>query len=330
MKRAGGLMPQITDPENLRVAYYRARRGKQHRPDARAFGLSLETNLQVLRRELAAGAVPFGKYHYFKVYEKKERTICAAPFRECVAHHAIMRVCDAVFDRRQIADSYACRREKGTFAALDRARTFTRSYPWFLKLDVRKYFDSISHDRLKEQLHSLFKDTVLLRLLDAVIDSYQVQPGRGVPIGNLTSQYFANQYLSAADHVVKEVLRIRGYLRYMDDMILWSSYKEQLLEAGYALQTFIKAHLLMTLKPFCLNRSEKGLPCLGFIVFPGKILLDAQSRTRYRRKMKLCYDGLCDGTLTQHAFAAQVMALVAHTEHADSCGFRRHVLQTFG
>lgn len=330
MRRTGGLMPHIIDPDNLRVAYYRARRGKQDRPDARAFGASLDANLNALRQELAAGAVSFGDYHYFKVYDKKERTICAAPFRERVAHHAMMRVCDDIFNRRQISDSYACRLGKGTFAALDRAHYFTRCYPWFLKLDVRKYFDSISHDRLKAQLRRLFKDEILLRLLDAVVDSYETQPGRGVPIGNLTSQYFANQYLSAADHFVKEVLRMRGYARYMDDMILWSVSKEDLLDAGYELRAFIQERLLMSLKPFCLNRSETGLPCLGFIVFPEKILLDAKSRKRYRRKIATCYEGLLAGELTQQEFSARVTALVAHTEHAASCGFRRHVLRAFG
>ena len=330
MKRVGGLMEAVVDPENMRIAYYRAQRGKEDRPGVRAFSAHLQDNLSSVREALLSGACSFGDYHYFKVYDKKERTICAAAFRERVAHHALMRVCDPVFERVQIADSYASRRGKGTFAALDRAQAFTRNYAWFLKLDARKYFDSIDHEILKRQLKRLFKDATVLRLLDAVIDSYETEPGRGVPIGNLTSQYFANHYLSIADHFVKERLRVPGYVRYMDDMLLWSHDKTRLLTVGKALQAFLDTELALSLKPFCLNRSARGLPCLGFLVFPKTIRLDARSRKRYRRKLAAAYGELVDGDIDQHDFSPRIAALVAHTEHADSVGFRRQVLHSFG
>lgn len=133
--------------------------------------------------------VSVGDYHYFKVFDPKERSICAAAFNERVLHHALMNVCHPIFERAQIFDSYASRIGKGTYAALDRASHFTKRYKWFLKLDFKKYFDSIQHGVVKSQLQRLFKDQELLNIFNSIIDTYEVAPSQGVPIGNLTSQY---------------------------------------------------------------------------------------------------------------------------------------------
>jgi RNA-directed DNA polymerase len=330
MRRKGNLIEKAAAIENLEQAYCRARRGKVERADVRAFGADLGANLAALRAELLSGAVRVGNYHYFTVYDKKIRTICAAPFRERVLHHALMRVCDPVFERHQIFDSYASRRGKGTFAALNRARAFTRRYGWYLKLDVRKYFDGIEHGILKAQLRRLFKDARMLHVLDTIVDSYAATPGRGVPIGNLTSQYFANHYLSTVDRFAKETLRVPAYIRYMDDMILWSNEKTELIEAGRRFVEFTEDTLSLSLKPFCFNHSDRGLPCLGFVVFPHQVRLDSQSRNRFRAGMASAYDALLSGTLSQRGFAARATALAAHTEHADAREFRGCVMKQFG
>ena len=185
-----------------------------------------------MQKGLVAQTLQIGDYHYFKIHDPKERLICAASFSERVLHHAVMNVCDPFFNRYQIFDSYACRKSKGTYAALDRARHFNHHFKWYLKLDVRKYFDSIHHGRLKRLLVKQFKDKSLLDLFNGIIDSYHVSDACGIPIGNLTSQYFANHYLAVADHFIKEELRIKGYVRYMDDMVLWHNDKISLLKSG--------------------------------------------------------------------------------------------------
>lgn len=187
MKRAGNLYDAICEPENLRLAYVKARRAKMGRPDVLTFSNNHETNLKNLRHALVHETVEFGKYRYFTIRDPKERTICAATFDERVIHHAVMNVCDPVFERYQIFDSYATRRCKGTFAALERAEQFTKRSTWFLKLDVKKYFDSIDHTILKDLLVRLFKDARLLLLFKRIIESYEKTPGKGLPIGNLTS-----------------------------------------------------------------------------------------------------------------------------------------------
>ena len=236
-----------------------------------------------------------------------------------------MNVCHPYFERQQIFDSYASRKQKGTYAALARAAGFNRKFTWFLQLDVRKYFDSIHHGVMRSQLCRLFKDPQLLRIFDRILDSYAVHPGRGVPIGNLTSQYFANHYLSPADHYIRENLRIPAYVRYMDDMVLWHHDKAALLEAGHQLQAFICDRLQQELKPFCLNENKQGLPFLGYLLYPDTIRLARRSRQRYIRKIRQYENWLAAGIWSDKQYQNHALPLTAFTQHADAKAFRLKV-----
>ena len=152
MKRIGNLLPQIADSENLRWAFWKAKKGKKYTQEVLDYQLDLEANLLQLQSEILSGNVEVGDYHYFKIYDPKEREICASAFREQVLHHALMSICHPYFERYQISDSYASRPKKGVHVALNRAKQFTKPKIWFLKLDVRKFFASIPHSVLKEQL----------------------------------------------------------------------------------------------------------------------------------------------------------------------------------
>ena len=149
MKRVGNLYDGIGEPENLRLAFLNAIRGKCGKQDVIEYTARLDENLRLLRDRLLARRVDVGHYHFFTVHDPKERVICAASFPERVLHHAIMNVCEPVLERYAIHDSYACRTGKGMHAAVLRAQAFTRQFPWYLKLDVRKYFDSIHHETLQ-------------------------------------------------------------------------------------------------------------------------------------------------------------------------------------
>ena len=220
MTRMGNLMEKILARDNLRLAYAKAVRGKRGKTDARAFGAALEDNLQQMSNQVRDGTFPLGVCHQFTIYDPKQRLITAPCFRERVLHHAIMNVCEPVFERWLIHDTYACRAGKGRVAALQRAQHFARRNPFFLNMDIRKYFDSIPHQRLYEKLCRLFKDSALLELFRQILDSHSSSQ-RGLPIGSLTSQHFANFYLGHLDRFVKEHLRVRGYVRYMDDFVIW-------------------------------------------------------------------------------------------------------------
>ena len=328
MKRQGQLLQQIADLKNLYEAFYKAQKGKVFKHDVYAYSKQLQQNLQQLHQQLLSGAVETGGYHTFTIYDPKKRLICAAPFPQRVLHHALMNVCHATFEKHQIATSFASRSEKGTYAALDKGREYHRHYRWFLKLDVRKYFESIDHSILKQQLYRIFKDKSVLLIFDQIIDSYSTAENKSIPIGNLTSQYFANHYLSVADHYIKEVLRVPAYVRYMDDMVLWHYDKEALLEIGYRFTEYLAGELRLQLKPFCLNESRKGLPFLGYLLFLDRVRLARRSKKRFIQKSLLYGRYLQTGRWSQKEFASHTMPLVAFTEYANAKEFRKNVYST--
>jgi RNA-directed DNA polymerase len=323
MKRENNLIERIADPENLRLAFWKARKSKEGKTEVNEYRKNLDRNLLWLRECLLSGNIEVGNYNYFTIYDPKERKICAAAFYERVLHHAIMNICHANFEKFQIHGSYATRLGKGTYAAIDQAKVYQQKYRWFLKLDVRKYFDSIDHALLKSLLSRRFKDKMLIDAFYKIIDSYYVIEGKGLPIGNLTSQYFANHYLAVADHYLKEKLQGLAYIRYMDDMVIWDNSKERLLKTGKDFQAFIESQLFLNLKPFCLNSSEKGLPFLGYLIFPEKVLLNRDSRKRYKNKLKFCAGKLLSGEWSQNEFQSHVLPLNAFARHANTFSLRK-------
>jgi RNA-directed DNA polymerase len=330
MKRAGHLIEKIADIDNLRLAFWKARRGKEGKPEIQAYRVGIEERLLRLSAQIRNGTVEIGRYNYFKIFDPKARQICAAAFEERVLQHAIMNICHPFFEQKQIDQSYACRKNKGTYKALEQAQIYHKQYAWFLKLDYKKFFDSINHAVLKEQLRKMFKDEYLLRLFDQIIDSYEVEEGKGVPIGNLTSQYFSNHYLSEIDHFIKEKMQVKAYVRYMDDMVLWSNNKEELLEQYRLLEQKSAQELRMTFKPMCLNKQIEGLPFLGYLIYEDKTHLSHRSRYRFIKKMRYNMINMEENRITEAAFQQKTLPLIAFTLHADSRRFRQKVMQEYG
>lgn len=328
MKRTGNLIEPIAEMDNLRLAFWKANRAKEGKLENREFAANLSSNLLQMRNDILCGDVSVGDYHYFKIFDPKERTICAASFRERVLHHAIMNVCHHVFERFQIYDSYATRIGKGQYAALERAKIFQKKYMWFCKLDVRKYFDSVNHDVLIDLLRRKFKDKKLLLLFEKIIHSYYTKKGQGLPIGNLTSQYFANFYLGHADHFIEEELRISAYLRYMDDMVFWGNDKKNLLLKRNLFVEYINKRLKLDVKPDCINRNDKGLPFLGYVLFPRISRLNKRSKARFIRKLKIYELLLAKNIWTQENFALHVLPLISFTEFAESKNFRKKICES--
>ena len=326
MKRANNLLSLLVEPDNLHLASWKAAKGKRYAASVLEYQAHLEENPVVLRQQIEQGRVEVGDYRYFKVFEPKERQICASAFREQVLHQALMNVCHERFELAQIFDSYASRKGKGVYAAVERAKIHTRDHAWFLKLDVRKFFESIHHGVLKKQLLRLFREQKLLSILFQIIDSYVAQPERGVPIGNLTSQYFANHYLAGLDHFIKEHLRIGAYVRYMDDMILWHSDQSTLRSAQAAVENFVQHQLLCGLKPALLNRTQQGLPFLGYKILPYHVRLLRNSKMRFLRKIALVEGHYHAGDWTEQACQQHALPLIAFTQHADATTFRKNVL----
>lgn len=327
MKRAGHLLPCIAERANLALAAWKASRGRRGEAVVRRFAARLDENLGVLSREIREGTVAVSPYLRFAVRDPKPRVIHAAPFRSRVLHHAIMNVCGPHLERGAIDDSYACRLGKGNSAALLRARHFAARHKHFLKLDVRRYFDSIDHARLKRRYRRLFKDAGLVFLFDRIVDSYGSEPGKGVPIGTLASQYFGNFYLDRLDRYVKEGLRCRAYLRFMDDFVLWHDSARQLACWQAAIGEWLRTELALELKSSArLGRADEGMLFLGFRVMPGRLLLGRRARRRFRSRLA-GYERAClYGAMGEPELQRRVGALVAYTDQAECRAWRRRVL----
>ena len=326
MRRAGQLIERIATLDNLYDAFRRASRGKHLKREVKVYSERLEDNLAALRRQLLSGEADVGHYSYFTIHEPKERVICAASFAERVLHHALMNVCHRYFDRSLIDSTCATRIGKGVYVALDMAvRALTR-YPYSAKLDVRKYFDSIDHAILEDMLARKFKEKTLLRVFHSVIDSYHVAPEKGVPIGNLTSQYFANMYLSSLDHFAKQELGVPIYIRYMDDILIVASTKEEISRDVRAVTDFARSRLSLTMKPPVCQKSSSGQVFLGYRVLPHHYLLAGKSKRRFRSRL-LEYGKLLDeGEWSQETYRDHVEPLLAFTRHAASREFRKACL----
>ena len=330
MRRAGNLIERIADADNIRLAFWKASQGKQIKQAVVRFRENLDDEVRSLRNQLLVGSFTWGPYHKFLIRDPKERVICAAPLRDQVAHHALLNVTEPVFEAYQVHASYACRKGKGVDGALKRAMALARRGGWFLKMDVRKYFDSIHHDTLKNQMRRRFKDRRVLALFDGVIDSYETTTGRGVPIGNLTSQFFANHYLAVLDHYIQEACLCRGLVRYMDDMIVWDRSKRRILDVHRRVEEFMRTRLYLELKPMCLGRCNRGMTFLGYRVFPHRLGLAKRSRVRYREKLRRYNENYTTGRWTEREVARHVESLLAFVRRSGCLEYRRRTMGELG
>jgi retron-type reverse transcriptase len=331
MKRFNNLYDDILGRENLRLAVAKALRGKRDRGDARAFCARLDQRLTELCEQLMANQFRFGMARQFMIHDPKPRLITAPRFSERVVHHAIMNICEPVLDAALIRDTYACRKGRGREACVIRAQQFARSHGSFLKLDIRKYFDSVHQPTLLSLLSRQFKETKLLHLFASIIESYQTEPARGLPIGSLISQHAANFYLSGVDHYIKEELRVKAYVRYMDDMMLWSDDRKQLAEWRDRLVSFIAEKRLLVVKPIpFINRTQHGVDFLGCRVFQSHCQLSRRSRLRFRRKLGLLHEQLVDGAIDEEEFQTRSGSLSSFTKSASARSWtvRTRTIQT--
>jgi retron-type reverse transcriptase len=311
MKRVSGLFDEAVSYQNIRLAYLKTLRGKRNSVGARLFASDVDGNLETARQRLLAGRVDWNPYRQFTITDPKLRVISAAPFEDRVLHHAIMNVLEPVFERQFVCHTYACRKNKGTHAAILYSFAQCKKYSRFAKFDVRKYFDSIDHDILKEQLRHIINDRRLMAILDSVIDSYETAQDKGVPIGNLTSQFFANLYLSGMDHFILERLRPAAYVRYMDDFVIWTDNAEDSRRSVDNVTAFTASHLKLTLKQTIIGTSKQGLPFLGFLIKQGGIYLTRKSKERVTRNIKAVKYLLFRAAIDENKAAEKARSIVA-------------------
>ena len=331
MKRKNNLYHLISHRENLCIAFKKASRGKQFRPEVLEFRDNFETNINKLRQQLLNHQPDVGNYYFFRVRDPKPRDICAAFFPERVLHHAIMNICEPTLETYAIYDSYACRCGKGTLKALHRAQQFAGNNAWYLKMDIKKYFNSIDQFIMLRLLGRRFKDPDLLILLQQILETYHTAPGKGLPIGNLISQHLANFYLGPMDHWIKNELRIKPYLRYMDDFVVFAQDKRHLKTVLKQIKVFLNQELKLELKDNTqLNQCSRGLPFLGMRVFPDRIMLSPRSKRRFVIKLRQYEKKWKDGKWDTETLIRHTQPLIAFTQNANAVKFRQQIIQRFG
>lgn len=326
MRRVGNLWPQVTDFGNLLTATRRAARSKRQQAHVARFLVQSEPRLLRLQRELLAERYHPGRLARFVIHDPKRRTIGVAPFRDRVVHHAVVDVLEPAFDRRMVHATFACRRGKGTHAAIDHAQQLVRRHRWFLKMDVARFFASVPHAVVMETVERIVKDRPLLRLVQRIVEmgGGEDEPGRGLPIGNLTSQWLANLVLDALDRAVVERMHMPGYVRYMDDFALLCNEREQLREARVQVEDVLGS---LGLRPkvgaTILAPTRDGLPFLGFMVFPAVRRIRPANRRRVIRRWKQRLWQWRQGELDEEELADSVRSMMAHLEHGTTRGWRR-------
>jgi Reverse transcriptase (RNA-dependent DNA polymerase) len=333
--------------DNLLAAWRKAARGKRGGAAAAAFEAGLADRLLDLRDELLAHRYRPGPYAHFHIHEPKRRKISAAPFRDRVVHHALCSVIEPRFERRFIPDSYANRVGRGTHRALDRLQQFAQRYPYVLRADVVQYFPSIDHAILRECLVRRIPEGDVMALVTAIIasgdrvfdDEYRMVwfPGddllaacrpRGLPIGNLTSQFWANVYLHEFDQFVTRELGCRAYLRYVDDFALFSDSRRELWAWKQAMvDRLARLRLVVHESSAQVATTEAGIPWLGFVVYPTHRKVKARKVANASRRLAQRVTDHHAGRIDFAVLQASIKGWINHVRYADSWGLRRHVLR---
>ncbi len=334
---------------NLISAWRKASRGKRSKATVADFEYQLADNLLDLQQSLQEESYKPGAYTHFTIHEPKQRLISAAPFRDRVVHHALCNVIEPSFERRFIPDSYANRLGKGTHKALDRVQQFAHQYPYVLRLDIVKHFPSLDHQLLLDNLANIIQNNQIFALVKTIIASGQgvheqncqpqLFPGddllalcrpRGLPIGNLTSQFWSNCYLHPLDLFVKRELGCRGYLRYVDDFCLFAQHKSELWEWKQAVQEKLaKLRLNIHEKSAQVIPTRCGIPWLGFVVYPDYRRVKSRKVVEASRRLTERFDAWQADQISFAEFDASVQGWINHVRHADSWGLRNHVLNKY-
>lgn len=334
---------KICDFQNLYKAHTVARLSKRDNKEVILFEMNLSENLTGLSQSLKDKTYRISGYYDFMVYDPKERKIHALHYRDRVVQHCL---CDEVLapliDKKLVYDNAACRLGKGTHFAIGRVSKFLHEFynkngtqGYFLKCDIRKFFDNIDHEILKSKLRKIITDENILWLLDMIIDSFEKSPGKGLPLGNQTSQWFALYYLDCIDRIIKEQFRIKYYSRYMDDMVLIHPEKEYLKQCRASLIECAARELKLEFNEKTqIFPIKNGVDYLGWHIYlsdSGKVIRKIKQQTKYKYKRKLKY--------MQYAYAKDKMSFEdisqvitsyhAHLDYGHTYQLQKNLLKDF-
>ena len=318
--------------DNANISFHKAAENKRFHEEVLAFSMSKEDELLRACEEVETLTYSQGPYTVFKVWEPKERLIMALPFYDRVVQHAINNVLEPIFNKRFISHSYACRKDKGMHAASDALQCWL--YDWdkyhkdqplyAIKADIHHYFQSITYEILKAEIRNIIKDKQALVLIERIIDhNGQMPDGVGIPVGNLTSQLFANIYLDALDQFIKHELGVEAYIRYMDDFVILSPDKEQLRNWLARIEQFLREELKLEFNPkTTMLAAKNGIDFVGYKHRATHRKVRKDSIKRIKRTIKKCESG----KITKEQLQKSIQSWTGHAGHADSYNLRKKII----
>jgi retron-type reverse transcriptase len=339
------LYSQITPFENLLAAAKQAQRQKRYRDPVLVFNHQLEQELFQLQAELETKTYQPGGYRTFEIYEPKRRVISAAPYRDRVVHHALSNIIAPIFDRTFIATSYANRKGYGSHRALRQFVSYARSSRYVLQCNIHKYFPSIDIAILKQQIRRKLKCQDTLWLIDRILDTPSLGeapidyfPGdtlltplerpKGLPIGNLTSQFLANVYLNGCDRYIKETLAVSKYVRYVDDFALFSDDRDFLYHCRGQIEDYLTT-LRLKIHPIKsqLSQTCQGASFVGFRVLPDRIRVRNHNLQTGRRRIKRLQSDAASGRISGHDMTQSLQSWNAHLAHGNTWQLRQQIFR---
>lgn len=314
------------------MAWDEFKKDKRKKKDVRRFEWKLEENIFQLYRDLKTEKYEHGPYASFHIQDPKQRHIHKAIVRDRVLHHAIFKVVNPIFEPTFISHSFSCRIGKGTHKGINNISSMLREIsgngfkPCFaLKCDIKKFFDSIDHDILIGIIKKRIKDKSALRLLEEIIESFvssqsNIFQRKGLPIGNLTSQLFANIYMNELDWFIKRDLRVRCYIRYTDDFVIAHYDRDYLLKLQEKINGFLENKLNLSLHPdkVSIRKYRQGVDFLGYVTLPKSRVLRTRVKHRIFKKMKERIKQFKAGKISETAFVQSLNSYLGIMGHADS------------
>ena len=332
MKVFSHLYEQVISLENLFQAWSEFKKGKRKKIDVGYFERYLEDNIFKLHQSLANKTYQHAAYTGFYIRDPKTRHIHKAFVKDRIVHHAMFKVLNPIFEATFIPDSYSCREGFGTHKGFKRLVSYSRKVSknytrdcWALKCDVKRFFDSLDHNILLLILETKINDPEMMWLLKEIVESYQTSPGKGVPIGNLTSQLFANIYLNELDQFVKHDLKVKYYLRYADDFVLLGRNKEALVTLVDKLGTFLNQELKLNLHPnkVFLRKLSWGIDFVGYVALPNYQVLRTKTKRRILRKVKEKIKSYKSENMDRSSLSQSIQSYLGILKHANTYRFER-------
>ena len=324
MKRVRIDIEDVATFNNLCLAAVNAGKGKRDRRVVKKFFENFSRNISVLRDDILLKNAPYGNYKVFSIFDPKRREIYAPCFRDRIVHHALINFAGPVIDKLLVDSTFACRKGKGPLEAVTQAQKCIREYPWFVKIDIRRYFDSIDHRILKNLLQRKIKGNRVSGLMGRILGSYRTLPGKGLPIGALTSQYFANYYLNNVDRFILDQKEILAHTRYMDDIVWWCQDREAAKNTYKRIKKYIESRVSLEIKEdYQINRSVNGLTFCGFRIFEESLRLTRRKKVRFSKRLSRWESAFLYGLVHENKLQSAYSSVHSIVSNADSEEWRK-------